>query len=164
MASTLKVNTIQHTGGTTGLTIDSSGRVNLPNLICYQANRTAGDVSNGSIYIGNNVVLNKGNGYNSSTGKFTCPTNGIYHFYFNILSNNNQVLNDMSLYKNGTTTGDRLGRCRVDNGGNSDSRGTASLSVSSECATGDEIFLQVTSGGFYGQEQSHTGFGGYLIG
>ena len=27
MASTLKVNTIQHTGGTTGLTIDSGGRI-----------------------------------------------------------------------------------------------------------------------------------------
>ena len=27
MASTLKINTIQHTGGTTGLTIDSSGKL-----------------------------------------------------------------------------------------------------------------------------------------
>ena len=35
MASTLKVNTIQHTGGPTGMTIDSSGRVKTPNVINF---------------------------------------------------------------------------------------------------------------------------------
>tara|TARA_A100001035_G_C27706930_1_gene465273 strand:- start:408 stop:899 length:492 start_codon:yes stop_codon:yes gene_type:complete len=162
--SNLLVQNIKHTNGTTAQTIDSGGRVNLPNLICYQANRSAGDVSNGNIYIGNNVVLNKGNGYNSSTGKFTCPINGIYKFHFNILSVSNQIQNDMSIFKNGTTTNDRLGRSRVDNGGNTNSFATASLSILSECVSGDEIFLQVTNGSFYGQDFAWTGFGGMLVG
>ena len=41
MASTLKVNTIQHTGGTTGLTIDSSGRVLQPNVVAWFVNKTS---------------------------------------------------------------------------------------------------------------------------
>ena len=32
MASVLKVNELQHTGGTSALTVDSSGRVNQPAL------------------------------------------------------------------------------------------------------------------------------------
>ena len=31
MASTLKVNTIQHTGGTTGITVASDGKIAMPN-------------------------------------------------------------------------------------------------------------------------------------
>ena len=35
MSSILKVDEIQNTGGTTGLTIDSSGRMKLPNQIVF---------------------------------------------------------------------------------------------------------------------------------
>ena len=36
MASTLKVNTIQHTGGTTAMIIDTTGQVSLPNSHLHQ--------------------------------------------------------------------------------------------------------------------------------
>ena len=55
MASTLKVNTIQHTGGTTGMTIDSSGRILTPARPSFQY-----DISN---YSG-------GTNYLSSTYEF----------------------------------------------------------------------------------------------
>ena len=35
MASVLKVNELQHTGGTSALTVDSSGRINQPALPVY---------------------------------------------------------------------------------------------------------------------------------
>ena len=35
-----KVNTIKHTGGTTGLTINSNGYINKPNQPCFRARRT----------------------------------------------------------------------------------------------------------------------------
>ena len=36
MASTLKVNTIQHTGGTSAVSIDSAGQVSFPNSHLHQ--------------------------------------------------------------------------------------------------------------------------------
>ena len=49
MASTLKVNTIQHTGGTTGMTIDSSGRVLTPARPSFQYDIT--NYSGGTNYL-----------------------------------------------------------------------------------------------------------------
>ena len=39
MSSILKVDTIQNTGGTTGLTIDSSGRLGVSNPIIFYARK-----------------------------------------------------------------------------------------------------------------------------
>ena len=50
MASTLKVNTIQHTGGTSGMTIDSGGRVTMPTrpaFACHLETTVALDGNNG---------------------------------------------------------------------------------------------------------------------
>ena len=47
MSSILKVDTIQNTGGTTGLTIDSSGRMKLPNQIVFSADNVSS--SNGTV-------------------------------------------------------------------------------------------------------------------
>ena len=48
MASTLKVNTIQHTGGTTGMTIDSSGRIKIPNIINFNVTGNGAWVDHGA--------------------------------------------------------------------------------------------------------------------
>ena len=47
MSSILKVDEIQNTGGTTGLTIDSSGRMKLPNQIVFAAKTV--NSSNGTV-------------------------------------------------------------------------------------------------------------------
>jgi len=82
MASTLKVDTIAHTGGTTALTVDSSGRILQPNKPMASVTR-AGDMAahTGTAYptlIFNQVDLDVGGHYNSGTGEFTCPVDGIY--------------------------------------------------------------------------------------
>ena len=43
--STLKVQEIQHTGGTTGLTINSGGVILQPTKPCFRANKAAGNTS-----------------------------------------------------------------------------------------------------------------------
>ena len=92
MASTLKVNTIAHSGGTTAMTIDSAGRVSQPAKPAFSvrvgATTTGKDYTSGpqalneytaiEFDIGNHVTLNAGN------AKFTAPVNGIYHFSYQI--------------------------------------------------------------------------------
>ena len=164
MASTLKVNEIQHSGGTTALTIDSSGRIAKPNMVAFQANRTAGTVSAGSIYVCNNTTLNKGNGYSTSTGKFTCPVDGVYTFYCSILSANNSIANDMILYKNSSISSNMLMRTREDNGGDTAAYATVNLNYTHEFSAGDTIYLHVEAGSFFGTDYSWCQFGGRLIG
>ena len=82
MASTLKVNTIQHTGGTSAMTIDSSGRLFTPARPAFSANRsTALNISStNQTVVFNAVTHNQGSHYSNSTGKFTAPVSGLYFF------------------------------------------------------------------------------------
>ena len=121
MSSILKVDTIQNTGGTTGLTIDSGGRV-LPSIPAFRADRTsATDWTTGG-GTGNLVTFNHtdgsggtgdysyNNGFNLSTigttGKVSPPVNGIYHIKASFLLNGNNSAGTVyvTINKNGTST------------------------------------------------------------
>ena len=87
MASTLKVNTIQHTGGTTGLTIDSSGRILQPTKPAWRIGRSDNLAGvNGSttainfddVADTNRDFFTQG-GVTVSSGVVTIPVTGIYH-------------------------------------------------------------------------------------
>jgi len=70
-------------GGTTGLTVDSSRRVLQPEKPAFFAYRdsSVGEGLTGYIVF-NNSRYNKGGHFNTSTGKFTAPVSGLYHFNF----------------------------------------------------------------------------------
>lgn len=109
MSSILKVDTIQNTGGTTGLTIDSSGRVAKP-VIPYlylkgnSATRVT-DKGTAEVYTNWNVTTTIGGmAFDSSNGRITVPVDGIYifsaKFYFWI---NNVAEHGVMVRKNGST-------------------------------------------------------------
>ena len=81
--STIKVNEVQHTGGTTAQTIDSTGRILTPARpafsVFYDSSGTEG-VGNNTQVVFTGVHKNIGSHYNTSTGKFTAPVSGFYHF------------------------------------------------------------------------------------
>ena len=81
--STIKVNEVQHTGGTSAMTVDSSGRVSTPARpafsLFYDSSGTEG-VGNNNTVVFTGVHKNIGSHYNTSTGKFTAPVSGFYHF------------------------------------------------------------------------------------
>ena len=163
--SNLLVQNIKHTNGTTAQTIDSTGRISTPVRPAFRAHKTDGNVSATNNYIPNVASFNVGNHYSTSTGKFTCPINGVYVFHANVLSASNQEENDLSLFLNGTSVpDDRLVRSRVDNGGNSNSFGTANIYFVGNFSTSDEVFLRVTDGEFFGTDRTWAQFGGYLLG
>ena len=94
MASTLKVNEIQHINGTSAMTIDTNGVVTKPQipawrigLIADTAETTAG--GNGSPILwdqvsGENNFTSGGISVDSSTGRITVPVTGIYQINANI--------------------------------------------------------------------------------
>lgn len=112
MASELGVQTIQHTNGTDALTIDSSGRVLLPQVPCCHVNLTTSnsqDTSNPYTTYATNIkfdsiALNQGSCYSASTGEFTCPVAGIYAADIHLLSNNGATTDpEIKLLHNSTT-------------------------------------------------------------
>ena len=110
MASTLKVDTIAHTSGTSAMTIDSSGRINkgvMPYI--YLRGNSATEVrTQGSAAVYTHWDLEGpalgGMTWNSSNGRLTVPVDGMYlvaaKFYLWI---NNATNHGIMVRKNGTT-------------------------------------------------------------
>ena len=84
MASELGVQTIQHTNGTDAMTIDSSGRVNMPNTIMVDMYRMTSDVTVNATTItaweqvDDASYSSVGSTMSVSSGIFTFPTTGLY--------------------------------------------------------------------------------------
>jgi len=86
MASTLKVNTIQHSGGTSAVSIDSAGQVSLPNTHLLQQWQLTSDFTTNSatltpfalctIATQTNAMV--GPSMSHSSGVFTFPKTGLY--------------------------------------------------------------------------------------
>ena len=110
--STLKVDTIQHSGGTTGLTIDSTGRILQPAKPAFRARIAGSSSAHGDTgtLVFETEDFDIGGNYNTSTGIFTAPISGIYHFMFRAITATNasgaeNASNDSALgdfYKNGS--------------------------------------------------------------
>lgn len=81
--SKLSVNTIAHSNGTTGLTVDSAGRVTIPQIPFLMCKNASGASINPSGYLGvvpyDTVLSSRGITLNTSTFRFTVPINGIYN-------------------------------------------------------------------------------------
>ena len=111
MASILNVDKIRANGSTTdGLTIDSSGRVLIPQLPCASVGLTTAntkDTSNpytstGTI-IFDDVFLNQGSVYDTSNGRFTAPVAGVYELSVSLLQDDDGTIGhfDIRIRKNG---------------------------------------------------------------
>jgi len=89
MASILKVNELQHTGGTSAITVNSSGIVNMPNSVYISrfgltSNLTAnGTLTAWSVPTIPNQVATIGAAVTVSSGLFTLPVTGVWCVHLN---------------------------------------------------------------------------------
>jgi len=70
------------TNNTTAITVDSSGRMQLPQLVHFHANRAGLSQEERGANINYNVVRDNYSGWNSSNHQYTIPVTGVYHFGF----------------------------------------------------------------------------------
>jgi len=127
MTSTLKVQNIAHTGGTTGITIDSSGIVLFPQRPQFKVQRTANTdmaaAQNGDKIVGFDDVssvgtINVGGFWSTSNQRATAPVTGMYHFEIHGFTNpNTSGAIGIGLYVNGSFPKGRDFRLQYDENG-----------------------------------------------
>jgi len=93
-APTIKTATLKHTGGTTGLAINTNGIVTKaahPAFMAYYNNDSYcwSDTTDGnfSLQTLNVTRFNRGNHYNTTNHRFIAPVAGIYQFYGQFFTN-----------------------------------------------------------------------------
>ena len=159
MASEIGVQTIQHTNGTDAMTIDSSGRVTLGSPVAFFVRSSSGTTSNGNVITTwSTPVVNEGNGFSTSTGRFTAPVAGIYVLSFTILADNDTTETNIFLRRNG---GNYLkARDSTQNSRHQSISGTAVMSLS----VNDYADLKVVGNDLAGHTDEWQHFTGYLVG
>tara|TARA_Y100000389_G_scaffold197404_1_gene231939 strand:- start:546 stop:1067 length:522 start_codon:yes stop_codon:yes gene_type:complete len=86
MASIIGVETLQHTNGTTAATIDSTGRILTPARPAFHARITASSTEGKTgTLVFNAEDFDIGGNYDTSNGRFTAPTAGVYYFCYDAL-------------------------------------------------------------------------------
>ena len=158
MSSILKVDTIQNTGGTTGLTIDSSGRVLTGSQPRFFAHSPTGYNTAGVLQNFTQVVVNNSDGFNSSTGIFTAPIAGTYLFMAAVLVNTGSGRLEYGIKKNNSTT-------IASGNGTGTTYDGPTITCMVELSVNDNMRVTRGSGTAYlDGGHSNTYFGGYLLG
>lgn len=129
MASTIKVNEIQNLAGNTALTIDGNGYTKTLTPLFWAdrtSNYTAGSANNSLELVYDSALVNVGNHYDTSTGRFTAPITGIYELAWASIANTNNTVYRYTLHKNGSLFDGKKYQLRIDTGSNSSDYGTSS--------------------------------------
>ena len=161
--STLKVGTIQdHSNSNTAISIDSSGRVTLPQRVAFVGKKTDTTTLNSST--STNVTFNTTDlahaSWNGTT--FTVPVAGLYRIFLNgHRQSTGTAAFELGIHKNGTMIESAYTL------GVSGARPRASIEALMVLAVNDAITFRVTQGDVYaGGDTTSSGLmcSGYLIG
>ena len=94
------------------------------------------------IMIFNDVKLNRGNCYNSTTGIFTCPTAAVYRVHAEALTGDVSTSCQVFIHKNGSTV--------TQYGAHSNYQGNSYYTIGTEalidCSENDQLSVVMTSG------------------
>ncbi|XP_077997738.1 uncharacterized protein LOC144450869 [Glandiceps talaboti] len=136
------------------------GQVQQQPRVAFSVVKTSsiGRVSSHTVIVYDKVYSNDGNGYSTSTGKFTCPVSGMYYFTISAMRYSSSEL-FVCLMKNTT----RLPCVWINN--TSDwAYGGVSNSVIIDVDQGDEIWVRLHSNtAVYSNNNEYTTFTGYLL-
>ena len=105
------------------------------------------------------VEVNIGSHYSSTTGKFTAPVAGTYKVWWGGIKNDTTGVTRLVLKKTSSGTTTNVKECRLAEGDNYNNTVFNTLIT---LAANDEIFIDVTAGSLFGGS-FYNSFGGHLI-
>ena len=155
MASIINVDNIRAVGSsTTGITVDSSGRVLFPQIPCACVSLSTSNTQDGTNpyttidtdILFDVVAINQGSVYNSSNGRFTAPIAGIYEFSYTYLKDDANSVTYVDVFKNGSLHAGPGGRA-YDYAANLYS--LASMKLLINLAANDYLTLRLDTGGIH---------------
>jgi hypothetical protein len=150
-------------GGTTGLTVDSSGRVLTPVRPAFFARSTASifrTVAEIAQYndVSGTGCFNEGGHYSTTTYKFTAPVNGLYSFAAQFYSNNETTSVMYFMIDSSQVAGSQV------NGINDQSAYEGiEMAVTLKLTANQTVYIMSASGGYH-LNYSLSYFCGHLIG
>ncbi len=161
--STLKVDTIQHSGGTTGLTIDSSGRILQPTKPAFMARGNDNNYVQTTPIPFPSVDFNIGSHYNSSTYKFTAPVAGIYMFGSNVYYRCDAT--ELALIRFMKNTSTDIGNYSSNTAGSGAAQQQGGLQLTGlfQLSASDTVEVKFGTTGEYFNGTTDSGFWGCLI-
>ena len=164
MASELHVDAIKHSGGTSAMTIDSSGHVSHPVRPYFSVRQNDGQsVATGTqtTMLHPTSISERGSDYNSSTGKFTAPITGLYHFTADVqISTRTQW---QFFFQHDNSGGSAIRSYVGFNAQSGTYMTIGSQSLTVQMTASDTIYIRVTH--FLGSSQNVYGhFHGFFIG
>lgn len=123
---------------------------------CFNVQYTGTNLNATNVIIWDDIYINRGSGYNNSTGRFTAPISGIYWFTYHCLGNTATQTQTVARFYNGSTTSFlEYTRCEDFQYGN------CSCSFPLSMNQGNYIEILVVAGQFYGN--GYNNFAGYLL-
>ena len=124
--------------------------------VAFEAVKSSGDSVNGYITY-NSAPVNIGNGMNPSSGEFTAPQAGTYHFSFSALSSVNSGYLTVKVLKNGSSM------FAIQDGNDNGDQNNISYTWMSTLDSGDRIKLQVTGHNLHADGDDNIRFNGFLL-
>ena len=173
--STLGIENIEHTNGTSAMTVDTSGRIAMPKVPAF-AVRGFGSLQNAAtvngftvatgtdiIYNYTSIDLNRDSAFSNTTGKYTVPVAGLYqvHAGYGFKSSTNYLRIGLFLTSSDDTTQGHISGWSFNDGNHYN----VSLSTIVEASVGQEFALGMSDTYSTPQTGNHfLWFSGYLIG
>lgn len=117
------------------------------------------DLPTGSTVVFQWVFYNAGNGYDTTTGIFTCPRSGLYIFYINVEAVNGQEEASVQIMKNGSGRVSAVSERYAD--GHDSTGGNLLVEHITE---GDRVWVETYSNDNQDLFRGFTSFSGVLIG
>ena len=173
MTSTLKVQNIAHTGGTTAMTVDSTGRILTPArpAFCVKRNGNQGITNNTAEKIQwNEERFDIGSNFDHTTNYyFTAPITGIYQFQYNLRLENLDTAGSYVQVKMKKNSGTTLDTYTIDL--NEEFTSDVDFTMATHASiyqltASDTVYVEYhqSGGAVQTQIQSESIFSGYLVG
>jgi len=175
MTSTIKVQNIKHTNDTAAMTVATDGKVNFPQIItnpsipCFHVYNDSTNFTSTSLakWGVNEAIVNNGNYFDLGNDRFVAPVAGHYYMAWSALFRNVTSGFRVWWYKNGSIYTNPSDTAASDIYVNISGQIMATMTGVFNLSASEyiEVYYQsLGAGDIYGDDNTHNGWTGHLLG